>query len=132
MIFNEVSLRNGAVTAELMDRFDEMVQPFIISIDLKDDFRPGQIAALLKYVRNKMKEVKGNSIFFPFSLVYPEENPKITLDFVNQVSKGEKGHIRGINYEGGIKGDWTDVRRKIAAGISQLHPDYPGVIIARP
>lgn len=35
-------------------------------------------------------------------------------------------------FGGGVKGNWNDLRRKISSGVSQLHPDHPGVLVIQP
>jgi len=133
MIFSKASLQEDAIITDLSDRCDGIVHPFIISIDLEEGFRLNQSAAFSKYLQKKLKEIEATSINFPFSLVYPESgNPTIKIDLIKRVPKGERGYIMGFTYGGGIKSSWTDVRRKIVSGVSQLHPDYPGVIIVRP
>jgi hypothetical protein len=133
MIFSKTSLQEDAIITDLSDRCDGIEQPFVLSVDIKKDFRLDQSAAFSKFLQKKLKEIDAISIDLPFSLVYPEiGNSAIKIDLVKRVPKGERGYIAGFIYGGGIKSSWVDVRRKIAAGVSQLHPDYPGVIIVRP
>lgn len=133
MIFSKASIQEDAITTDLSDRCDGIEHPFIISINLEEGFRLNQSAAFSKYLQKKLKEIEATSIDLPFSLVYPEiGNPTIKIDLIKRVPRGKRGYIMGFTYGGGIKSSWTDVRRKIVSGVSQLHPDYPGVIIVRP
>lgn len=132
-IFWEHSLEENAIMDELSDRLGRMDEPFVIGIEIKKSFRRNQTAKVARYIRKKLKQFEQVSASPPFSFVYPEcGEPIIEIDVTKHLPKGEKGFILGGVFGGGLKGNWNDLRSKISSGISQLHPDYPGVIVIQP
>jgi hypothetical protein len=132
-IYTEASNEDQTIMNELSDRFSRMDQHVRISVDIKEEFKPSQTVEVSRYIRQKIKEIEENSIDLPFSFSYPENNdPIVIVDVLSRVPDSEKGYIAGFVFGGGIKGDWSDLRRKIVSGVSQLHPSYPGVIIVKP
>lgn len=132
-ICKEASIEDQAIINELEDRFSRMDEPFILSIDIKESCKPRVTVEISGFIRQKLKEIRETHLDIPYSFSCPENNnPLVTVDVISQVPDNEKGHISGFVFGGGIKGDWSDLRSKIASGVSQLHPDYPGVIIVEP
>jgi len=117
---------------ELNDRYSKLDTNFVIGFDLKKSFHRNQVPEVIKYVKRKLKSNERIYNGFPQSFVYPEKGePIIEINVRKRLPKGEKGYISGSTFGGGIKGDWSDLRNKISSGISQLHPNYPGVLIVQ-
>jgi hypothetical protein len=132
-IYAEASNEDQTIMHELSDRLMGMDPHFRINIDVKEAFKPSQAAEVSRHILKKLMELDRLSSTFPLSFVYPEnDNPIVTVDILSKVPDKEKGYIAGFVHGGGIKVDWNDLRRKIVSGVSQLHPDYPGVIIVKP
>jgi hypothetical protein len=132
-IYGEASNEDQTIMNELSDRLMEMDQPFRIGVEIKEKFKPSQAVEVSKYILQKLTELDRLSFAFPFSFTYPEnDDPIAIVEIRSRVPNKEKGYIAGFVYGGGIKVDWNDLRRKIVSGVSQLHPDYPGVIIVKP
>jgi hypothetical protein len=132
-IFWKRSLEENAIMDELFDRLGRMDEPFVIGIDIKKSFRRKQTVKVARYIRKKLRQFERASVSPPFSFVYPEGGePIIEVSVKKRLPKGEKGFTSGGVYGGGIKGNWNDLRSKISSKISQLHPDYPGVIVVQP
>lgn len=132
-IFWERSLEENAIIDELFVRLGRMDQPFAIGFDIKKSFQREQTVKVARYIREKLRQFERSSVSLPFSFVYPESGePIVEIDVMKRFPEGEKGFISGGVFGGGVKGNWNDLRSKISSGISQLHPDYPGVIIVQP
>jgi len=132
-IFWESSLEENAIMDELFVRLGRMDQPFVIGIDLKKSFRRKQTVKVAKHIQKKLSQFERVSTSPPFSFVYPESGePIVEIDVMKRLPEGEKGYISGGVFGGGVKGNWNNLRSKISSGISQLHPDYPGVIVVQP
>jgi len=132
-IFWRRSLEEEAIMDELFDRLGRMNEPFVIGIDIKRGLLRNQTAKVATYIQKKLRKLERASVSLPFSFVYPENSePIVAIDVHVRLPKGERGFISGFNFGGGIKGDWRDLRSKISSGVSQLHPDYPGVIVIQP
>jgi hypothetical protein len=123
-------MKDQAIMDELSYTYYKMSFPFKISIDLEKNFKRNQTIEVTKYIQRRLKEIYTTSKSLPFTFVYPENNePIVTVLVQSKLPFGEKCYISGFTFGGGIKGDWSDLRWKIASGVKQLHPDYPGVII---
>lgn len=132
-IFWKSSLEENAIMDELFVRLGRMDEPFVIGINLRKSFRREQAAKVARHIRKKLRQFDRASASPPFSFVYPESGePIVEIDVIKRLPEGEKGFISGGVYGGGIKGNWNDLRSKISSKISQLHPDYPGVIVVQP
>jgi len=132
-IFWRRSLEEEAMIDELHVRLGRMNEPFMISIDIKKSLKRRQVAEVSKYIQKRLREADQAAIRLPFSFAYLENGePIVVVDINLRLPIGERGFISGFTYGGGIKGDWSDLRRKISSGVSQLHPDYPGVIVIQP
>lgn len=132
-IYKEASNEDQTIMNELEDRLVDMSPHFRIDIDIKEKFRPSQAVEVSKYILQKLMELDRLSVTFPFSFAYPEnDDPLAIVEIRSRVPNEEKGYISGFVHGGGIKVDWNDLRKKIVSGVSQLHPDYPGVIIVKP
>jgi hypothetical protein len=132
MIYKEVSGKTQFIINELSDRFSRMEEHLIISIDIKEKFEPSQTARVSRFIRQKLREIEQTSLETPYSFSYPESDPIITVDVLSRVPDNENGLLTGFTFGGGIKGDWSDLRRKIASAVSQLHPNHAGVVIVEP
>jgi len=132
-IYEESTIDDQAIINELSDRFEKLDDPFIISIDLKEGFKRGQSVKASRYLQQQLRDIKEKSPNLPFSFDYPDNNsPIMTVDVIKRVADNEKGYISGFTHGGGIKGDWRDLRSKIASGVGQLDPNCAGVIIVKP
>jgi hypothetical protein len=132
MIYKEASGKTQFIINELSDRFRRMNEHLIISIDIKENFEPGQTARVSRFIRQKLKEIEQTRVEIPYSFSYPENDPIVTVDVLSRVPDNENGLLSGFTFGGGIKMDWSDLRSKIASAVRQLHPDYAGVIIIEP
>lgn len=132
-IYKEASIEDQAIINELEDRFSRMDEHFVINIDIRENCKPSEAVEVSRFMQQKLREIKDARLDIPYSFSYPDNNnPLVTVDVISQVPDNEKGYISGFVFGGGIKVDWSDLRSKIASGVSQLHPDYPGVIIVEP
>jgi len=132
-IFWKHSLEENAIMDDLSVRLGRMDEPFIIGINIKTSFQRGQTAKVARHIRKKLRQFERASVSPPFSFVYPESGePIVEIDVMKRLPEGEKGFISGGVFGGGLKGNWSDLRSKISSKISQLHPDYPGVIVVQP
>lgn len=134
MVRKETSTKNEAAIDELSNHCEKIDHPFFIgNIDVHETFQRNQSIAAAKFIGRKLKEMEAASCILPLSFDYPDSNnPIITVDVRERLPDGEKGFVGGFTYGGGITTKWTDLRKKIEAGVNQLHPDFPGVIIIRP
>ena len=118
---------------ELEARYGRLDTPFVIGFDLKRSFHRKRVFEVVKHIEEKLEHLERTESEFPQSFVYPESGePIIKIDVIKRLPKGERGYISGGVFGGGIRGNWNDLRSKISSGISQLHPDYPGVIVVQP
>jgi len=132
-IFWKRSLEENAIWNGLFVRLGRMDEPFVIGINLRKSFRREQTAKVARHIRKKLRQFERTSASPPFSFVYPESGePIIEIDVIDRLPKGEKGFISGGVFGGGIKRNWNDLRSKISSKISQLYPDYPGVLVVQP
>lgn len=132
-IFWRRSLEEDAIMDELFDRLGRMDEPFVIGIDIRKSLQRKQTAKVATHIREKLMEMERASASLPSSFAFPENGePRVAVNVHARLPNGEKGFISGFNFGGGIKGDWSDLRSKISSGVSQLHPDYPGVIVVQP
>jgi len=134
MAHKEVSSKNKAVIDHLSYCCQKIDHPFFIgNIDVHENFQRSQSNAVAKFIERKLKELDAFSCNLPVSFYYPDSgDPLVTVDVNERFPNGQKGFVGGFTYGGGITTKWTDLRRKIEEGVSQLHPDFPGVIILRP
>jgi len=130
--YKEKSAKNKAIIDELTERCNKIDQPFLILLNVEENFDRSQIIVASQHISKKLRELKATSCNLPFSFDYPEcNNPIITVDVTHRFPDGEKGSVGGSTFGGGITSKWTDIRSKIEQGIRQLHPDFPGVVIIR-
>lgn len=129
-IFPQRSHEEKLIILELEDRYSRLDTPFVISFDLKKNFPRNKISDVIKFVERRLKKHDGDAL--PQSFCYPESGePIIKFNVRKRLPTGEKGYIGGGVHGGGIKGDWSDLRNNISSGVSQLHPDHPGVLIVQ-
>jgi hypothetical protein len=132
-IFSQKSHEEHLISEELCDRYKKLNTRFVICLEILGNFRRSQIFEVIKYIEKRLKILQKGANNFPQSFVYPETgNPIIEIEAVELLPEGEKGFVRYSGLEVRIKGNWNDLRSKISSGVSQLHPDYPGVIIVQP
>lgn len=133
MIYWGSTLEQDAITNELLERLRNVNKPFAISIDIKRSFQRNQTIRIARYVKRKLEKLEPASVGIPYSFAYPPKGqPIVVIDIISILDEDEPGFVSGFVYGGGIKGDWSDLRSKISSGVSQLHPDYPGVIAVSP
>lgn len=131
-IFQETAKEDQYVINELVDRFDRIEQPYFFNIDIKKGCKRRHIVGITKNIKNKLKKINDNSKL-PISFTLNDDNQElIKVKIISKNPTGTKGGIGGFVFGGGIKGDWKDLRQKIVAGISQLHPKHAGVIVIKP
>lgn len=132
-IYTASSIKDHAILYELEDSYSGMGLPFVIGIDLENNFKRNQTVEVSKHIQRKLREIQTTHISLPFSFVYPENSKSIvTVNVSSRLPDGEKGYVSGSEFGGGIKGEWSDLRSKISSGISQLHPNHPGVMVIKP
>lgn len=132
-IFPQRNHEDELIINELEDRYSRLDTPFVIGFDLKKRFQRSKTFEVVKHIKEKLEYLERTDSRLPQSFVYPESSePIIEIDIIKRLPKGEKGFISGGVFGGGLKGNWNDLRSKISSGISQLHPDYPGVIVVQP
>lgn len=132
-LVTERILKQSAISFELQTRISGMDEPYAISIELTDAMERSHVAKLSKFILNKLKNLNTRTISIPYSFEYDENGTiLVTITVDARLSEGEKGFIGFFHYPATIKSDWSDLRNKISKKISQLHPDYPGVIVLQP
>lgn len=132
-IFWKPSLKEHGIMDELFIRLGRIDEPFMIGINIQSTFQRRQTAKVARHIQKKLRQFERASPSLPFSFVYPESGePIVEIDVMKRFPEGEKGFISGGVFGGGVKSSWNDLRSKISSKISQLHPDYPGVIIVQP
>jgi hypothetical protein len=128
--YKQESVRNEAILNDLIERCEEVDQPFKIGLTVAEGFNMSQVIPASRFIGQKLRTLKHSVRNLPTSFHYPDaENPAITINVRNRLPEGERGYIDGSTYGGGIVTSWTDIRSKVEHGIRQLHPDFPGVII---
>lgn len=132
-LVTERILKQSAISFELQTRISGMDEPYAISIELTDAMERSHVAKLSKFILNKLKNLNTRTISIPYSFEYDENGTiLVTITVDARLSDDEKGFIGYFGYPVTMKSDWSDLRNKISKKISQLHPDYPGVIVIQP
>lgn len=134
LAYKETSKVNKAIIDELSRCCRRTKHKFYIeNIDVDETFQRTDLKTATKFIEEKLQEFKKtDSSAFPCTLYYPnKETPLIKIDIKERLQTSE-GFVGMYTYGGGITNKWADLRRKIEDGVSQLHPDFPGVIIFRP
>lgn len=133
IIFSQRSHEEELISQELQDRYDRLNTSFVIGFDIQENFRRNHVSEVIRRIEKRLRQLEKNMENPPQTFVYPEiGSPIIEIDVRKLLQKGEKGYISGGVLGGGIKVNWNDLRSKISSGVSQLHSDYPGVIIVQP
>jgi hypothetical protein len=128
--YKEESALNDAIVNELTERCDKVDQPFLITLNIEEDFPRSQVVPVAKFIAKKLYELKMVPCNLPQSFEYPNsEHPVLSVDVSKRLPAGEKGFVGGSTFGGGTTIKWKDLRNKIQQGIKQLNPDFPGVII---
>ncbi|MEM2146815.1 MAG: hypothetical protein QW279_15740 [Candidatus Jordarchaeaceae archaeon] len=133
LAYKEASRNNQALVNVISDCCQKTKHPFYIeNIDVGETVKPSDLREITKFIREKLTQLKNSSNILPCTIYYPnKENSQIKIDIKERLIDGQ-GFVAMWTYGGGITNKWTDLRRKIESGVSQLHPDYPGVVVFRP
>jgi hypothetical protein len=132
-LITERILKQRAISSELLNRINGMNEPYVIFIEFTEIIEKKHVVYLSKFIIKKLKSSDINTVSIPYSFEYNENGIVLAIITVHsRLSNGEKGFIGLIHYPATIKGDWSDIRKKISKKFRQLHPDYPGVIVLQP
>lgn len=130
-IYQETTIEEQYTINEFLERFDRIEQPYHLNISIERGLKRTEVFGATKRLEKELRKIKDSEI--PKSIALIEGGQRILeANVIFKNANGEKGGIGGFVFGGGIKDSWKDVRRKIALGISQLHPRHAGVIIVRP
>jgi hypothetical protein len=128
--YKEISALNDTTINELTERCDKVDHPFLITLNVEENFLRSQVIPAAQFIGKKLRELKVTSCDLPLSFEYPDSNnPILSVDVIKRFPEPEKGFVSGCTFGGGITSKWNDLRSKIEQGIKQLHPDFPGVLI---
>ncbi len=132
-LVTERVMKESAISFELQTRVSGMDEPYEISVEITKAMERKHVVNLSKFILNKLNNLNLKTINIPYSFEFNENGSLLALITVDaRLSDGEKGYIGVFHYPATIKSDWSDLRNKISKKISQLHPDYPGVIVLQP
>jgi hypothetical protein len=129
-IHREKTQKERWVSDELIDKLDNIDEPFALSIEITDHMEKKDADDIVKYIRERLREEQ--SITNSFKFIYEKGGVGLAEITAERLLPDEKGYVSGFLYPGLMTIDWSDLRNKISRKISQLHPDYPGILVIHP
>ena len=129
-IHKEKTEKERWISDELIDKLDNIDEPFRLSFELTDHVKKNDVDDIIKYILEQLRE--DQSITDSFNFSYEKRGFKLVDIIAYRLACGEKGYVSGFLYPGKMTTDWSDIRNKISQKVSQLHPDYPGVLVIHP
>ena len=129
-IHKEKTEKGQWVSTEIMNQLNTIDEPVALSIDIKDDVEKNDVYDIVKYIRKRVKEEQSFTDSLQFS--YDKKGIRLVEITAYRLASEEKGFVSGFLYPGSMTIDWSDIRNKISKKVSQLHPDYPGIIVVHP
>jgi len=129
-IHREKTEKERWISGELVDKLDNIDEPFALSIEITDHVEKNDVDDIVKYILERLREEQSITDSFNFS--YDKKGIRLAEIAAYRLPYGEKGYVSGFLYPGSKTIDWSDIRNKISKKVSQLHPDYPGVLVIHP
>ena len=129
-IHREKTAKERWISAELVDKLENINEPFALSLEITVHVEKNDVEDIVKYIRKQFREDQGNAESFTFS--YDKNGNKLVEITATRLPDGESGFVSGVSYPGTMTIDWSDIKNKISKKVSQLHPDYPGILVIHP
>lgn len=129
-IHKEKTEKGQWITNELMNQLNTIDEPVALSIDITDNLEKNDVYDLVKYIRKRVKEEQSFTDSLQFS--YDKKGVRLVEMTAYRLAPEENGFVSGFLYPGSMTIDWSDIRKKNSKKVSQLHPDYPGIIVVHP
>ncbi len=118
------------ISDELFDKLDNIDEPFSLSLEITEHVEKIDVDDIVTYIRERLREEQSITDSFNFS--YDKNGIRLVEISGNRLPSKEKGYVSGFGYPGRMTIEWSDIRKKISKGVSQLHPNYPGILVIHP